>query len=331
MFALWIQAQWQKKGLFALLMLPLSGLYCLIMSWRRSAYAAGLLKTFPVCCPVIVVGNVSVGGTGKTPLVMWLVQHLVDAGYRPGVISRGYGGTATGLPMMLTGDTPASVAGDEPVMIATKTGCPVVIAPDRVAAASMLLASTDCNVIISDDGLQHLRLQRDIEIAVIASDNIAGNGWCLPAGPLREPSSVLKGIDIVVSRARYSNRTNWHLNLQAGDCASVVTPEVQRTLESFNGTTVHAVAGIGNPDPFYDSLRSAGLDVIEHRFPDHYAYKAADLEFSDGHAVVMTEKDAVKCKEFASPDWWSLTVSAVVDEGILKKILNTLEEIDHSG
>ncbi|HBE92790.1 MAG TPA: tetraacyldisaccharide 4'-kinase [Gammaproteobacteria bacterium] len=331
MFTLWIQAQWQKRGLFALLMLPLAGLYCLVMALRRRAYGTGLIKSFPIDCPVIVVGNVSVGGTGKTPLVMWLVQNLVDAGYRPGVISRGYGGSATDLPMMLADDTPASVAGDEPVMIFRKTGRPVVIAPDRIAAADMLLSDTDCNVIVSDDGLQHLRLQRDIEIAVITSDRIAGNGWCLPAGPLREPSSVLDDIDITVTRAKQSGRTNWQLKLKEDDCVNVASPGERRALESFSGSTIHAVAGIGNPDDFFASLRAAGLDIIEHRFPDHHAYKAADLEFSDDLAVIMTEKDAVKCLSFASPDWWSLTVSVVVDEGILNNIVNKLEEIDYGG
>ena len=331
MLALWIQNRWQHKGLFAWLMLPLAGLYCLVMILRRRAYSAGVFASIRVECPVIIVGNLSVGGTGKTPLVMWLVEQLVKNGYRPGVISRGYGGTAAGLPMLVGEKTPASAAGDEPVLIARRTNRPVVIAPDRVAAARFLLASTDCNVIVSDDGLQHLRLQRDIEIAVIASDRIAGNGWCLPAGPLREPASVLDGVDIVVSRTDHPMRSDGQLKLETGDCVRIAAPAERRALGDFCGRTVHAVAGIGNPDDFFAGLRQAGLDVIEHRFPDHHAYSPSELDFADERAVIMTEKDAVKCTAFAGPEWWALPVSAVLEECILDTILNRLEEISQGG
>lgn len=332
MIALWIQDHWQKRGVFAALMLPLAWLYCFVMKLRRLAYANGWFKSYPVGCPVIVIGNLSVGGTGKTPLVIWLAEKLTASGYRPGIVSRGYGGSASDLPLMVSPDTPASVVGDEPALISHHTGCPVAISPDRVAASTLLLSDTDCNIIIADDGLQHLRMQRDIEIAVIASDRIAGNGWCLPAGPLREAPGTLRNVDIIISRTDHSQLTDWNLTLEPIACLRVDrSSDDMHKLEEFSGKTVHAVAGIGNPDGFFSTLRSTGLDVIEHPFPDHHPYTPADLDFGDGNPVIMTEKDAIKCVEFADPHWWALTVSAAVDEGILETIENKLQETVRSG
>lgn len=331
MIALWIQARWQKRGLFAILMLPLAGLYCLVMMLRRQAYAIGLKASHPLACPVIVVGNLSVGGTGKTPLVIWLAEKLAGAGYKPGIVSRGYGGSASDSPLMVDADTPAEIAGDEPALISRHSGRPVVVCPDRIAAAKLLTSETDCDVIIADDGLQHLRMQRDIEIAVIASDRIAGNGWCLPAGPLRESPSVLGSVDIVITRAAASALTEWRLELEPTGCVRIDGGDEVRPLSAFKGMRVHAVAGIGNPDGFFVSLAEAGLDVIEHPFPDHHPYTASDLSFADDLPVIMTEKDAVKCAGFAGPDWWALTVSASVDEGILNEIFMTLEESARGG
>ena len=326
-----VQRLWQTRGAFAWLMLPLAVFYCFVMRLRRWAYAAGWLGSRRVPAPVIVVGNLSVGGTGKTPLVIWLVNELTKAGYRPGVVSRGYGGNEQALPMLVDAATTPAVAGDEPVLIRRETGRPVAVAPDRVAAAHMLLEMTDCDVIVADDGLQHLRLRRDIDIAVIASDRIAGNGWCLPAGPLRESASVLRQVDIVVSRARPSRHTDWHMDILPDQCISLQAPKQRQDLAAFSGRRVHAVAGLGNPEAFFHSLRDAGIDVIEHRFPDHHAYRRADLEYGDACPVIMTAKDAVKCRDFAGPHWWYLSVRPVVDAGILEYILNRLEEIRHRG
>ncbi|MDX2475909.1 MAG: tetraacyldisaccharide 4'-kinase [Gammaproteobacteria bacterium] len=330
-FSIWLQSQWQKKGIYAWLMLPLSLLYCVIMSLRREAYESGLLKTHRIARPVIVVGNLSVGGTGKTPLVIWIANQLARKGMRPAVISRGYGGRATNFPLLVQADSPAALAGDEPVMIARNLGCPVVIDPDRVAAANWLVERNLCDVIISDDGLQHLALGRDLELAVITSDRIAGNGFCLPAGPLREGAGRLKSIDVVISRKQNSALTPHFMNLLSGECARLDNPAMRLPLSAFWKSPVHAVAGIGNPEGFFSSLRVAGLEVIPHPFPDHYDYSPADLSFPDGLPVLMTEKDAVKCKEFVNRHCWAVTVSVEVDEGILEIVMNKIMEINANG
>ncbi len=330
-FSFWLQAQWKKRGIYALLMFPLSILYCVVMSLRREAYESGLIKTHQIKLPVIVVGNLSVGGTGKTPLVIWIASKLAERGLRPAVISRGYGGRAKEFPFVVYPHTPAALAGDEPVMIARTLGCPVVIDPDRVAAANWLVDNNLCDVIISDDGLQHLALGRDLEIAVITSEQIAGNGFCLPAGPLREGSGRLKSIDVVISRQQGSELTPHFMNLHPGECARLDNPAMRLPLSAFWKTPVHAIAGIGNPEGFFESLRTAGLEIIPHAFPDHYDYTPVDISFSDGLPVLMTEKDAVKCTEFANRNCWAVTVSVEVDEGILGIIIKKIKEIKSNG
>ena len=330
-FSIWLQSQWQKRGIFAWLMFPLSLLYSAVMTLRREAYESGLLKTHRIALPVIVVGNLSVGGTGKTPLVIWIANQLARRGIRPAVISRGYGGRATDFPMLVDASSPPALTGDEPVMIARKLGCPVVIDPDRVAAANWLAERKLCDVIISDDGLQHLALGRDLELAVITSDRVAGNGFCLPAGPLRESAGRLRSIDIVISRNQHSRLTTHFMNLLSGECARLDNPAMRLPLSAFWKTPVHAIAGIGNPDSFFNSLRVAGLEIIQHAFPDHYDYTPADLSFADGFPVLMTEKDAVKCTEFAKRDFWAVTVSVEVDEGILELVMNKIMELNANG
>jgi len=315
-------------GLYAWLMMPLSLLYCLVMILRREAYGSGLLKGRRVGKPVIVIGNLSVGGTGKTPLVIWLANELAKKGLRPAVISRGYGGRAKEFPLLVNTESHAAISGDEPAMIARSLGCPVVIDPDRVAAANWLVERNLCDVIISDDGLQHLALGRELEIAVLTSDKIAGNGLCLPAGPLRENKSRLKTIDLVISREKKSELTNYTMELHPGECSRLDNPAMRLPLSAFWKGPVHAIAGIGNPDSFFSSLRTAGLEVIPHPFPDHYDYTQADISFSDGLPVLMTEKDAIKCYDFATRNHWAVTVSVVVDEGILTTVLEKIKEFE---
>jgi len=330
-FSIWIQGQWQKRGLYAWLMMPLSFLYCLVMILRREAYGSGLLKACRIGKPVIVIGNISVGGTGKTPLVIWLANQLARKGIRPAVISRGYGGRAKNFPLLVNSETYAAISGDEPAMIARSLGCPVVIDPDRVAAAKWLVERGLCDVIISDDGLQHLALGRDMEIAVITSDRIAGNGLCLPAGPLRENKSRLKTIDVVISRVKKSALTEHTMDLLPGECSRLDNPAMRLPLSAFWKGPVHAIAGIGNPEGFFSSLRTAGLEIIPHPFPDHYDYTQADISFADGLPVIMTEKDAIKCSEFATRNHWAVTVCVVVDEGILNAVLEKIKEFDSNG
>ena len=329
--SLWLQAQWKKRGIYAWLMFPLSVLYCVVMSLRRESYESGLIKTHRIDLPVFVVGNLSVGGTGKTPLVIWIANKFAENGLRPAVISRGYGGRAKEFPFVVYPNTPAALSGDEPVMISRTLGCPVVIDPDRVAAANWLVENGLCDVIISDDGLQHLALGRDLEFAVITSDKIAGNGFCLPAGPLREGSGRLKSIDVVVSRQQGSKLTSHFMNLHPGECARLDNPAMRLPLSAFWKTPVHVIAGIGNPESFFESLMTAGLDIIPHAFPDHYDYTPVDISFSDGLPVLMTEKDAVKCTEFANRNCWAVTVSVEVDEGILEIIMKKIKEIKANG
>ncbi|MCV6587559.1 MAG: tetraacyldisaccharide 4'-kinase [Marinobacterium sp.] len=253
--------------------------------------------------PVIVVGNITVGGTGKTPLVTWLVEILRQAGYRPGIVSRGYKATPPAFPYRVSPDDSAVIAGDEPLMLARRCRCPLVIDPQRVRAAQHLLATTDCNLIISDDGLQHLMLDRDIELVVLDGARGLGNGHCLPAGPLREPATRLNTVDFVIcngvarqplprqdAKMRLQPRAFYRLanaDLSEGD------PE-PKPLSYYKGQTVNAVAGIGNPQRFFDTLTALGIDVIPHAFADHHTYQADELQFDPPRPLLTTEKDAVK-------------------------------------
>jgi tetraacyldisaccharide 4'-kinase len=296
----------------------LSRLFGVIVRLRRAAYARGVWVSRRVARPVIVVGNVTVGGSGKTPLVIWLAQRLGERGHRPGVVLRGYGGAAaTGrVPCLVTPDSDVAVVGDEALLLRRRTGVPVVVGRDRVGAAERLLA-TGVDVIIADDGLQHLRLARDFEIAVVDATRGLGNRYLLPAGPLREPAERLSQVDAVV--------INGEDGVPAVAAAGVPAAFVMRlggewlrplagtgdavALSSLAGKRVHAVAGIGNPRRFFAQLAAAGLTVVEHAFPDHHRYRAADLEFHDDLPLLMTEKDAVKCRSFAAANRWYLPVA----------------------
>lgn len=309
-----------------MLLAPLGWLYAAVATLRRSAYGAGLLHSEKMPVPVIVVGNITVGGTGKTPLVIWLVETLREAGHRPGVVSRGYGGAATSWPQAVNGDSDPRMVGDEPVLIAHRCGCPVVVGPQRVQAARKLLADHDCDVIVCDDGLQHYALARDVEITVIDGVRRFGNGRCLPAGPLRERPSRLRSVDLVVVNGA-AQAGDCDMQLMGGEARALLDPDSCHALERWRGETVHGVAGIGNPGRFFDHLRAHGLSVMEHPFPDHHRFRADDLRFGDDLPVMMTEKDAVKCREFARAGHWYVPVSAHLDEPCrqrLQRILSML-------
>ena len=325
---------WTRVTGLTYLLAPLSWLFRVLVVIRRDLYQLGLLRTERLPVPVIVIGNVSVGGTGKTPLVLWLITRLREAGYRPGVITRGYGGSSQ-QPRAVQGDSDTALCGDEPVLLARRSGCPVWIGKNRPAAARALLAANpNCNLIISDDGLQHYRLARDAEIAVVDAGRGHGNGWMLPAGPLREPRSRLKTVDAVVVRGAEDH--------PAPDAPSA-PPRFAMTLEPArlcnlrdasrylapgslqNTQRVHAVAGIGNPQQFFDTLTQLGITHMPHAFADHHAFVASDLAFSDCDAVVMTEKDAVKCERFALDMHWSLQVDARVDDALVQVVLERIK------
>ncbi len=292
---------------------PLGWLYRGLMALRAQAYRHHLLRSERVDIPVIVVGNLTVGGTGKTPLTAWLVARLVEQGYKPGIATRGHGRSGQGVLQVSATHLPAEV-GDEPVLLARRTGVPVCVAARRLDAARQLQA-IGCDVIVCDDGLQHLALGRDLEIAVVDGQRGLGNGRLLPAGPLREPRSRLATVDFVVlNGGDQAAAMTWPGALRMRLEGSVVLPlepgTAPRSLEAFKGQRVHAVSGIGNPGRFFASLRAAGLDVVEHPFPDHHAFVAADLAFDDAEPVLMTEKDAVKCEAFADPRLWYVPVEA---------------------
>ena len=310
----------------AVLLWPLSLLFGLAVRVRRLLYLHGLRRSeaFPV--PLIVVGNITVGGTGKTPLVARLVELLREAGYQPGVISRGYGGQSAQWPRHVTTDSDPREVGDEPMLLARRCRCPIVVGPDRVAAARALLDTYGCNVILSDDGLQHYRLRRDLEIAVVDGFRRLGNGACLPAGPLREPPSRLHTVDFVVGNG--AARGGEYLMCLRGDRAVNLTDAgVSVSLAGFSQGTVHAVAGIGDPGRFFDQLRHARLRILEHPFPDHHAFCPADLHFPQDLPVLMTEKDAVKCQIFAPEGCWYVPVSARLEPAFEEDLLKRLASV----
>jgi tetraacyldisaccharide 4'-kinase len=307
----WLQRRWYGDTP-PLLLRPLSLLYGWVVCARRALHAKGWLAGRHPGVPVIVVGNITVGGTGKTPLVIWLATALAEAGQRPGVVLRGYAGKAIAPRTVSADDSPVEV-GDEAVLIARRTRVPVAIGRDRVAAAR-LLVDAGCNLVIADDGLQHLALRRDLSIAVIDGARGFGNGALLPAGPLREPASALQGVDFVVvhgeGRVPPAVRAPLlRMSLRPGALRSL-----QETGEEspglLRGCNVHAVAGIGHPARFFALLRSLGATPVEHAFPDHHTYVPRDFAFDEDLRIVMTEKDAVKCAAFADPRMWYLPVHA---------------------
>lgn len=310
-----VESLWYRPAPAPAALMPLAALYGRIadaLAARRKAAAVKL----PV--PVIVIGNISVGGTGKTPLTLWCIDLLRELGWCPGVISRGYGGRAPCYPLRVTAATDPRHCGDEPALIARCTGVPLAVAPDRVAAAQLLIDSGEVDILIADDGLQHYRLARDLEFCVIDGARGLGNGARLPAGPLREPAERLAEVDLVVINGALAVPlpalavAPVCMRLELGT-ARALGDRSTRALATFAQGRVNAVAGIGNPQRFFDALAAQGLDVIPHPLPDHHCYAEVELAFGDGLPVLMTEKDAVKCTGFALPNLWSVAARATLD------------------
>ena len=322
--ARWATDIWYKDPFIGVWLSPLGFLFNDAVRFRRFLYLKGVLKSHTLPVPVIVVGNITVGGTGKTPLIIWLAGFLRDAGFRPGIISRGYGGQAETWPQWVTAESDAKNVGDEALLIAKQTGCPMAVGPLRVDSATMLLKQADCNVILSDDGLQHYALDRDIEIAVIDGERRFGNGYCLPAGPLREPIERLQSIDLIIVNGEKSEEGEFSMQLIGDTAVNLVTGE-QKSLQEFNVGDCHALAGIGNPERFFKLLEAAGLTCISHSFPDHYPFQRNDIVFSDNKPVLMTEKDAVKCAAFAGKQHWYLPVKAVPEPVFSEQLLNLIK------
>ena len=322
---------WYTRSPWLVLLTPLSLVFRLVVGLRQLAYKCGIRRSTRVSVPVIIVGNITVGGTGKTPLVAWLANYLRSKGYKPGIISRGYGGQASSWPQQVRPDSDPAVVGDEAALLATKTGCPMAVAPDRVAAANALINHSDCDVILSDDGLQHYALQRDIEIAVIDGVRRFGTGFLLPAGPLREPVGRLQEVDLIVVNGLGKGEEH-PMRMLLGGVRNLLDPCKVCAIEAFRSQTVHAVAGIGNPERFFRSLQDAGLQVEPHSFPDHYRYRPGDIRFDDDRPVFMTEKDAVKCRHFAAKNDWFVPVEVRMSDEFcasLDEVLDT--RLPHRG
>lgn len=332
---------WYRRTLHPLLWLlvPLNWLFVGISSLRRAAFRLRLKKAYSAPVPVIVVGNISVGGTGKTPLTLALVDILREAGFKPGIIARGYGGQGP-FPQLVSSSSEPGQVGDEPFMLHQVAQVPVCVSPNRGQAAAHLLANSECNVILSDDGLQHYALARDIEIAVVDQSRGLGNGWRLPCGPLREPLRRLKSVDFVVlnqaqpTASRVQGRPVPAKVLEAkGTGMSISALSWRRVtddkiIETPDGEGVIAIAGIGNPQRFFNLLEDQRLHILETRvFADHHAYQAADFfNVSNVYPLVMTEKDAVKCRSFARPHWYYLKVGAILPESFKNSFLQRVQE-----
>lgn len=327
-FHQWLQTQWYGDAEPGWLLSSLEQGFRRAVRLRRSAYHTGRKVVARLPVPVIVVGNLTVGGTGKTPLTLWLAEFLKSHGYRPGIVSRGYGGRPQRRPLAVGPDTPAAVAGDEPVLLARRGGCPVYVYPRRVEAARTLLAETDCNLVIADDGLQHYALGRDIEIAVVDGLRGFGNAHCLPAGPLREPPDRLHEVDLVVHAGSGPAGTTV-MTLVGESADNLLDPTRRQPLAGFADGPVHALAGIGHPERFFEHLRRQGLAVVGRPFPDHHAFRREDLAFAGAEPLLMTEKDAVKCLQFATPNHWQVRVEARLPAAFGDTLINLLKTKAH--
>lgn len=321
---------WRRRGLLAWSLLPIGLLFFALAGLRRQAYRRGWLKSARLPVPVVVVGNIVAGGAGKTPLTLWLAERLRTAGHHPGIVSRGYRRVTDDIRQVGAGDT-AQEVGDEPLLLARRSGCPVVVGADRLAAGRALLAAhPECDLLLCDDGLQHYRLQRDVEIAVIDRRGLM-NGWPLPAGPLREPPARLREVAALVLHDAIMPPVpgvpSFTMRLIGERFYRLDDPKIHCTAHDLAGLKLHAVAGIGEPQRFFDHLTRLGLVFEAHPFPDHHRYRAADLTFV-GDAILMTEKDALKCAGLARLPVWVLPVEAHVEPDLARHVLAILEKTD---
>lgn len=314
----WLNNLWYGSVSPPWWMKPLSAVYGAASGIRRTAYSLRLARSTRLPCPVVVVGNLTVGGTGKTPLVCWLAGQLVELGFRPGVVTRGYGGSSRAA-RLVQGSDHSDQVGDEAILLVRRSRVPVATGRNRPAAAQLLI-NAGCDVIVSDDGLQHYALQRDCEIIVIDGDRRFGNGRLLPAGPLRETPARLQHADaIVVNGGDAASDGALRMRLLATS-AVAMKYGTSKPLREFSGQPVHAIAAIGNPQRFFAMLRAIGIDVVEHPLPDHAKLGIDDISFADDLAVLMTEKDAVKCRDIAGPHHWYVPVSATFAPGDAEKL-----------
>ena len=303
---------WYKGHPALALLRPLESLYRRVVDGKRARFLAGQGEIYKALVPVIVVGNITVGGTGKTPLILWMIDYCRRRGLRVGVVSRGYGATPPSLPWRVAAGQSAAQAGDEPLLIVKRTGVPLMIDPDRSRAVRALLAQEPLDLILSDDGLQHYRLARDLELVLIDAARGLGNRRCLPAGPLREPVERLQSVDALLYNGAADDRDDGYaFQLQPSALVNLLSGERHPVDHFPEGQALHAVAGIGNPQRFFKTLEGLHWRPVPHAFADHAVFSAEALAFTPALPIVMTEKDAVKCASFAAPDWWYLAVEAV--------------------
>lgn len=329
----WLLRRWYGPRPIAFLV-PLAWLFMLLSAVRRLSYRWRILRTVHLPVPVIVVGNITVGGTGKTPLVIWLSRVLRDQGWRPGIVTHGYGGRSLQWPLLVTPTTKVEAAGDEALLLARATGLPVMAAPDRVAAAHKLLGERAVDVIVSDDGLQHYRLGRDLQMVTLDGERGLGNGWRLPAGPLRESAQRLQQADVVVCKGRRPVGVELPVDTPIMRMTLVEAVSLRdgtrQALANFRGRSVHAVAGIGNPEQFFAALTAAGIQVEPHALPDHVKLSERDVSFDDHQPVLMTEKDAVKCERLHLPDHWYVPALAEFSPEHAAAITHALQACLHA-
>ena len=315
---------WYSKNLLSTGLLPLSWLFRAIVTVRRFYYRVYHYRRTLPSVFILVVGNLTVGGTGKTPFLIWLARQCRGHGLKVGIITRGYKKHQAGKILEALPHSLSKEVGDEALLLVQKTACPVIVAANRMQAVGLLLSKYRPDVILSDDGLQHYKLPRNVEIAIVDGARQFGNGRCLPAGPLREPVSRIQECDLVVSNGRNDNY-KYSFDTVPESAVSLGPDTVRRPLQDFKDCTVHAVAGLGNPARFFRMLESAGIRIIRHVFPDHHAYVEADLEFGDNKPILMTEKDAVKCKLFVDRNIWYLPI-IVQPSPLLEQRISTLIE-----
>lgn len=319
---------WYRSSLslFAIVLWPFSFLFGLIISLRYFLFRIGIFKVQRFSVPVVVVGNITIGGTGKTPFVIWLAHYLTSLGLKPGIVTRGAGGKNHYLPHLVSQNDPPNLVGDEALLLCRRTESPVVIGIKRSACAAYLRKNTACNIIISDDGLQHYYLGRDIEIALVDGERLLGNKLLLPAGPLREKPSRLKKVDFVI--VKNCSSAQYYMTYQQSHFVSLINPNHKVLITKFLHKKIHAIAGIGHPHHFLEGLQQQGFEIIPHVFPDHYHYKPLDFNFPDMYPIVMTEKDAVKCQDFSCDRFWTMPITAVLNDEFKKKFLYQLKLLE---
>lgn len=325
----WLDGIWYGGRSVPLALQWLESVYRAALDLRRTAYRQRWFKQTRLPLPVVIVGNITVGGTGKTPLVIWLVRELRQRGWNPGILLRGYGGSAQ-TARLVSPDAAAAEVGDEALLLKRATGAPVAIGRVRSAAGALLAARGDCDVLIADDGLQHWALACDVEIAVVDGVRRLGNGRLLPAGPLREPAERLQRVDFVVCNG-HPGEGETGMRVLGTEAWALSSPGRAEPLSSFKGRRVHAVAGLGNPQRFFAMLVEAGLDVVPHALDDHHQFSGPELHFGDGLPVMLTEKDAVKCATLDLPDAWVVPAEAQLPQSFADAVHRQLCELRAEG